>query len=109
MLSFGMEPLSTKLTFINGWYHCRLFNNGELYDELRCSHKSDVGFAFREMMRWYDKCGGMSKWAYAARKRHNEDGNYTTRGTVQKIWKIEGGRGYQYKNIRTEKPLDIIK
>jgi hypothetical protein len=104
MVLYAMEPLSTKMTFINGWYHCRLFNKGELHQELRCSDKRDVGYAFRYMMRWYDKMGGVSKWAMKARERHNEPQNQRTYGDVEYVRKIETGegRGYQYSRIRTE-------
>ena len=60
-----IEPLSFKVTHINKNYHCRLFRNGELFDEAKCEKRSDIGRACREMLRWYDKlsCEPYSRWA----------------------------------------------
>jgi hypothetical protein len=80
-----IEPLTTKLTRIGNWWHCQVFANGKLYDELRCDTKADIGWCFREIMRWYDKMGGCSKWASSARKRHGEKENYKTYGVIQSI------------------------
>ena len=46
---------------------------------MACISKLDIGWICREMLRWYDKNGGISKFAVAARKRQ--------RGTpTDKIW-----------------------
>ncbi len=55
----------------NGW-NCRVFTNGQLNQESRVENRSEIGFACREMLRWEDKCGNISKFAMAARQRHNE-------------------------------------
>lgn len=38
-------------------------------DEMACKLKQDVGWCCSEMLRWYDKCGGVSKMADASRSR----------------------------------------
>jgi hypothetical protein len=74
------ELLTTKVTAINGRYHCRLLRDGKVYDEMACVEKEDIGYCMREMLRWYDKCGGTSRMADASRHRGK---NLTAKG---KIW-----------------------
>ena len=70
------EPTyDTKTTNIAGYYHCRLFRDGKLVSEIRCSFKEDIGWCFREMLRWQDKLGFISKFASAARERQMETPN----------------------------------
>jgi hypothetical protein len=57
---------------INGSYHCRVFVNGELNQEAVCYSKRDIGYTCRNLLRWEDKCGNISKFASAARERLNQ-------------------------------------
>jgi hypothetical protein len=66
-----MEP-TIKITKINNRYHARLIVDGVVHDEMACSLRCDIGWISREMLRWYDKLGGDSKFAKAARKRQTE-------------------------------------
>ena len=77
------ELLSTKVTYINGKYYCRLLKDGEVHSEMVCKHKEDVGLCLKEMLRWYDKCGfPYSRMADASRHRGK---NYEQpRGTIKK-------------------------
>lgn len=65
------ERLDIKVTKINNKWHARLYNlnTGQILDESACKLKSDIGWICREMLRWYDKLGGISKFASAARNR----------------------------------------
>lgn len=74
------KGLNTKVTKINGRYHCRIIKGGEVYDEMACELKEDVSFCIRSMLRMYDKCGGNSKMASASRMRGK---NLSPRG---KVW-----------------------
>lgn len=66
------EPLTTKVTRLgNGWYGCRLYNNGVLIDEVRVPNRSDISAAMKDMLRWFDKMGGDSNMAHASRHRNN--------------------------------------
>lgn len=56
---------------INGQYHVRVFLNGVLNQEARCESRADIGWTARSLLRWEDKCGNYSKFASAARERHN--------------------------------------
>jgi hypothetical protein len=66
--------LSTQVTRINNIYHARLMSNGKIFDEMTCQKKEHIGWICREMMRWYDKCGGTDLHASRARERHYNDG-----------------------------------
>lgn len=75
------ELLTTKVTTIDGKHHCRLIHKERgIIDEMACQLKEDIGFCCREMLRWYDKCGGASKMADASRHRGK---NHIPKG---KIW-----------------------
>jgi hypothetical protein len=76
------EELKTKVTTINGRYHCRLIRtkDGSVASEMACKLKEDIGYCIRYMMRMYDKCGGASLMADASRHRGK---NLTAQG---KIW-----------------------
>ena len=65
----GEVEHSVTVRNINGRYHCRVFVNGELNQEAMCSSKRDIGYTCRSLLRWEDKCGNISKFASAARKR----------------------------------------
>lgn len=73
--------LETKVTCINGRWHARLLKGDTIYDEMACDLRSDISFICREMLRWYDKLGGVSKMASAS--RHRSKNKHTAIG---KIW-----------------------
>lgn len=81
-----VEPLTTKVTNINGVYHCRLLRFEKVHTEMGCNHTVDIRICFREMLRWYDKLGysPYSKMADAARHRgKNAD------KPVGRMWKVK--------------------
>jgi choline dehydrogenase-like flavoprotein len=63
--------INIKITRIGNRYHSRLFLDGKVIDEMACELKCDIGWICREMLRWFDKNGGVSRWAMDARKRQN--------------------------------------
>ena len=66
------EPLSVKVTAMKNHFIATLYNEGKVRDRRVVFRKCDIGYACRDMMRWFSKMGGISKWAEAARRRHNE-------------------------------------
>lgn len=75
-----MDPV-IKVTKINGRFHIRLFQPDQtLHSECACALKEDISFCCKYLLRWYDKLGGDSKMADAARMRNK---NHTTTG---KVW-----------------------
>lgn len=58
-----------KVTRIKNRYHSRLIAEGVAVREMACVNKCDIGWISREILRWYDKLGGVSKFAAAARVR----------------------------------------
>lgn len=64
-----MADLDIKVTRIGSRWHAQLRVNGVLYDEMACAERVDIGWICREMMRWYDKNGGLSPYAHSARVR----------------------------------------
>jgi hypothetical protein len=72
------EP-SIKVTKIRNRWHARLLLGDKVYDEMACEVKEDISWISREMLRWYDKCGGKSAFASAARKRH-------TKPHIGRVW-----------------------
>jgi len=79
------EPLTSKVTTINGRYHCRLMDSGTVASEMACVLKQDIGYCMWYMLRMYDKCGGMSPMADASRHRQKGD-SYIERKSVGKVW-----------------------
>lgn len=65
----GKVAHSVEVRRIGNGYNCRVFVNGELNQEARCSDRSDIGYTCRDMLRWEDKCGNISQFASAARRR----------------------------------------
>ena len=65
------EPLITKVTTIDGRFHCRLIRkkDSSVASEMACEVRGDIGYCMRYMLRMYDKCGGMSPMADASRHR----------------------------------------
>jgi hypothetical protein len=66
----GMDPV-IKVTKIKNRWHARLWYNNKPGSEMACDTKLDIGWICRELMRWWDKCGGSSYHAHKARERHN--------------------------------------
>jgi hypothetical protein len=65
---------------IGGRYSAQLKEDGRVIDHMVCESKRDVGWICREMLRWFVKTGGKSKWASAARRRQIS-------GPIGKIWR----------------------
>jgi hypothetical protein len=65
------EYLKTKVTRINGNFHCRLIDarTDKVLSEVACQLKQDIGYCIRYLMRWHDKCGGTSRMADRSRHR----------------------------------------
>lgn len=57
------------VTCINGGWNVRVLTEGEVNQEIRVFERIDIGKAAREMLRWEDKCGNISKLARSARER----------------------------------------
>jgi len=76
----SQEILKTKVTKIKNKYHCRLYEKNKVINEMACIEKSDISFCMHEMLRWYNKLGGISKMASASRLRNK---NYKPNN---KIW-----------------------
>ena len=54
---------------INGGWNVRVFVNGELNQEGRCYSRHHISATARDLLRWEDKSGNISKFASAARHR----------------------------------------
>lgn len=74
------EHLETKVTTINGRYHCRLLKREKVLNEMACKLKEDISFCIRYMMRMHHKGDATSSMADASRHRGK---NQTPKG---KIW-----------------------
>ncbi len=74
----NMEP-EIGVTRIKLRWHIRLCLDGVVLDEMACINQLDIGWCCREMLRWYDKTGGGSSFASAARDRQ-------TVGPSDKVW-----------------------
>ena len=61
--------LDIKVTKIRNRWHARLLDGSKILNEMACISKLDIGWICREMLRWYDKNGGISKFAVQARKK----------------------------------------
>ena len=57
--------------YINGHYHVRVLLNGQVNQEAVVNSKLDIGHTAQSLLRWEDKCGNISAFASAARKRLN--------------------------------------
>lgn len=60
---------STKVTRIGSWWHCRVFANDIVNQEVKVADRGLIGKAFKEMLRDEDKSGNISELAESARKR----------------------------------------
>ena len=72
-LLLGAVEHEVTVRNINGNYHCRVLVNGEVNQEAVCYIKGDIGHTCRNLLRWEDKCGNISKFASAARERLNKE------------------------------------
>jgi hypothetical protein len=70
--------LEVKVTKINKRWHSRLLKNSKVLDEMACELQEDIGWICREMLRWHQKLGGISKFADVG--RHKQKCNH--KGTV---------------------------
>lgn len=65
-----MTPeLVIKVTKISNRWHARFMLKSKVLDEMACANSYDIGWICREMLRQYDKMGGESLFATAARER----------------------------------------
>ena len=62
-------PFATRVTVINGWYHCRLYHNDVVIQEIAVKLKSDIGKVFRMMIRMEDKLFKQDKFTSEVRDR----------------------------------------
>ena len=88
------KELEIKVTKINRRWHCRLIDNEKVIDEMACALSIDIGWCCREMLRWYDKMGGTSKFASAARHRqtNNPQGKVWGKIKLDEMKMKKGGR-----------------
>ena len=63
------DSLELKVTRVGRVWIGALKVNGVVNSNMACNKKCDIGYMCREMLRWFDKLGGNSKWARSARKR----------------------------------------
>lgn len=77
------NELEVKVTRIKNRWHARLIQDDKLLDEMACQCRQDIGYICRQMMRWFNKTGGVSQYAKKARDRMYKPDN---RGPVRKIW-----------------------
>lgn len=66
---FDWVEHEVKVTKIGSGWNVRVYTNGEVSQEVRVFDRSRIGIAAREMLRWEDKCGNLSKFASNARNR----------------------------------------
>jgi hypothetical protein len=79
-----MAILEVKITRIRNRWHARLYRDKEVYDEMACQLRIDIGYICRQMLRWYDKSGGTSIYASKARERMYKPNN--SQSPYGKIW-----------------------
>jgi hypothetical protein len=62
-----------KVTFLGKGWGVRCFRpDGHIWDETFVETRLEIGPACRDMLRWWDKLGGVSKYADRARHRSTE-------------------------------------
>ena len=76
------EP-TMKVTRVGKRWHARLMLGKVVHSEMACQLRQDIGWVCRELLRWYDKLGGTSKFAKAARKRQSKTPN-----PVGQVWRF---------------------
>ena len=78
-----MTKLEIKVTRIGNRWHARLLEGTKIWDEMACQVRQDIGYLCRQMLRWYDKTGGVEEYASKARARMYKPDN---KSPVGKIW-----------------------
>lgn len=81
-----MINLDIKVTKINGRWHARLLEGTKVNSEMACARREDIGYICRELLRWYDKCGGGSTYAGKSRERLNTKETNIRTSPLGKIW-----------------------
>jgi hypothetical protein len=89
------EKLRTKVTYIHNRYHIRLLEEDLLINEMACKLKEDIGWCCREILRWYEKLGGISKMAEASRNRQK------IHQPIGKVWYEKDLRPNKYIQVRS--------
>ena len=79
-----MEP-EIKVTRIKNRWHARLIEDGRVHSEMACAEREDIGYICRTLLRWYDKCGGVSIYAHKSRERLNTKETNLS-GPIGQIW-----------------------
>ena len=75
------EDPEVRVTKIGKRWHSRLIYKGKVVDEMACQYAEDIGLICKEMLRWFDKMGNISKYADKARHRQS-----TVRPYKGKTW-----------------------
>lgn len=65
------EPLDLDVKYIGGVHSVVLKNNNKEVSRIACERKEDIGWSCRELLRWFSKLGGISRFAESARRRQN--------------------------------------
>ena len=60
---------SIRVTRIGNWWHCRVFVDDIVNQEVKVADRGLIGKVFKEMLRDEDKSGNVSELAESARKR----------------------------------------
>ncbi len=63
------DNVRIKVTRLNNRWHTRLYVNDKVRSEMACEYRADIGWACRQMLSWYQRLGGNSVFANAARRR----------------------------------------
>ena len=62
--------ITIKVTNLKKGWGIRLYNkDGTINSGTFVKFRTEIGPACRDLLRWYDKMGGDSKYAYASRHR----------------------------------------
>lgn len=80
-----MDP-TIKVTRIGNRWHARMLIENEVRDEMACEYQCDIRLICREMLRWYNKTGGDSRYADRARHRQKSWGAQGMCGAKGKTW-----------------------
>lgn len=83
------SKFTTKVTNVNGTYHCRVDYDGKPVVEARVTSREDIGPALRCLLRTMDKLGG-DRFTHAARYRSFQPGNRYM--GVQHYWYDKNGK-----------------
>jgi hypothetical protein len=92
-----VEPLAVKVAFLYNKYHCRLFKQGKLYEELTCRKKISIGICVKYMLAWYDKLGIQPTSAMASHSRDRQK-TYTIDSIDDRIERVYPTKNVIYNN-----------